>query len=190
MLIIYFQAVATHDSNEQEAGQATELVESMLHNCKGRLDRYLPDMINIAVSRLSSSADSEDFKVLLIEVVSLPFFPSPFLPLPPPPPPFLPSSYFCRWQTLCITTPLLHCKSWRAREQHKPCLASGLSLSHYLRGTLAKKKKKKREAFQLLFRYIDQLIPPGFPRPLPLLSLLPPPHLTLFFRYFYYFYCC
>lgn len=56
-------------SDEQEAGQATELVESILHNCRGRVDRIIPDVIAIAVQRLNSTCDSKDFQVLLIEVV-------------------------------------------------------------------------------------------------------------------------
>jgi hypothetical protein len=81
VMAIYKKAVDNHDTNEQEAGQATELVESVLHNCKGRVDRYLPEIIRIAVSRLASSADSEDFKVLLIEVIANSLYYNPALTL-------------------------------------------------------------------------------------------------------------
>eukprot|EP00026_Physarum_polycephalum_P001519 Phypoly_transcript_01521.p1 GENE.Phypoly_transcript_01521~~Phypoly_transcript_01521.p1 ORF type:complete len:1104 (+),score=247.66 Phypoly_transcript_01521:276-3314(+) len=81
VMAMYKKAVGNNDTNEEEAGQATELVESMLHNCKGRVDRFLPEMISLAVQRLNTEIESDEFKVLLIEVVANALYYNPVLAL-------------------------------------------------------------------------------------------------------------
>lgn len=78
---MYKKSVGDLSSDEMEAGQATELIESVLHNCRGRVDRVIPDIIAVAVKRLSSEIDSKDFKVLLIEVIANALYYNPALTL-------------------------------------------------------------------------------------------------------------
>lgn len=78
---MYKKSVGNLESDEQEAGQATELIESVLHNCRGRVDRILPDVLSIAVRRLASEIDSKEFKVLLIEVIANALYYNPALTL-------------------------------------------------------------------------------------------------------------
>jgi len=81
---MYKKAVGDVTSDESEAATATELVESIMHNCKGRVDRIIPDILGITVQRLNSITDpkeSQSFRVLLIEVISNALYYNPALAL-------------------------------------------------------------------------------------------------------------
>jgi len=78
---MYKKLVGTHDSDERDAGQATELIESVLHNCRGRVDRVIPEVISVTVSRLANSCEEKEFKVLLIEVIANALYYNPGLTL-------------------------------------------------------------------------------------------------------------
>lgn len=68
---MFNKSVGNHDTEEQEAGEATELIESVLLNCKGRVDHKLPEILHITVQRLlAKKIESKEFRVLLIEIIA------------------------------------------------------------------------------------------------------------------------
>eukprot|EP00741_Cyanophora_paradoxa_P019839 tig00000217_g19147.t1 len=57
------------DGGETECREACKLVESVLHNCKGKIDAWVPQFVQICVARLQT-ARSVALKVLLLEQIS------------------------------------------------------------------------------------------------------------------------
>ena len=65
---ISFKLVADPRAPEQDSGDACKLIEVVILNCKGRIDQWIPRILELAIGRLAQ-AKSPGLKVLLLGVV-------------------------------------------------------------------------------------------------------------------------
>jgi len=82
---VYKKAVGDPNVAEIEAGEASQLFESILHNCYGRIeprvDAILPLALEIAVGRLINACKTSAVKVLFLELVADALLYNPYLTL-------------------------------------------------------------------------------------------------------------
>ena len=50
------KALTTMDLNDEDAGNATHLLEVVMQNCRGHVDSYIGSYINLALTRSPSQA--------------------------------------------------------------------------------------------------------------------------------------